>query len=47
MTNETHDPRAKDEREPRGASHPTTQPSKQSGPPLFSDGPELIRDNHC
>jgi hypothetical protein len=47
MASETRDPRAKDEREARRDAHSATQLSKQNGPPLFNDGPELIRDNHC
>ncbi|SDR92340.1 hypothetical protein [Bradyrhizobium canariense] len=43
----TQDHRTNDEREPRSDLHPTTKPSQKSGPPLFNDGPELIRDNHC
>ncbi len=39
--------RASDEREKRIDARPGPRLPQQSGPPLFSDGPELLRDNHC
>jgi hypothetical protein len=47
MANDHHrDQRAAPEHAPVKVT-PSTRPSQQSGPPIFNDGPELLRSNHC
>ena len=47
MASENHgDQRVAPERKPLKDLHSTTRTPQQGGPPL-SDGPELLRSNHC